>query len=235
MNILVVVAHPDDEVLGMGGTLLKHAQKGDKIRILFLATGITSRRSIDSSNPNLHDDVLKNKMFKKQIETLKSDSKKSCKLLSITDLHYYDFPDNEMDSVPLLHIVKTIENQIQSFKPKIVYTTHYNDLNIDHRTVFQATLTACRPINSTVKELISFEVPSSTEWNYPSKFNPNFFINIESQISKKIQAAKLYKNEMRVFPHPRSPKYLKSLAEKWGGASGYVAAEAFEIIRKFES
>lgn len=234
MNILVIVAHPDDEVLGMGGTILKHAQHGDKVKIVYLATGVTSRRSLNYQNTTSYDYRLDQKKIEKQIEELRKDAQKSCKILEVSHVKFYDLPDNEMDSISLLKIIKIIENEIYETKPDKVYTHHYGDLNIDHRITFNATLTACRPIESTVKELITFEVSSSTEWNYPSHFNPNYFINIKSQLSKKIRAMQMYKNEIRRFPHPRSAENLKIIAGRWGAISGNVAAEAFEIIRKIE-
>ena len=218
MKILVIAAHPDDEILGVGGTILKHSINGDEVEAIILATGITSR--IGES--------------KDKIEKLRVDSKKVCKLLKMKKVTHHNFPDNKMDSVPLLDVVKVIEDKISKFKPEKIFTHHYNDLNIDHRITYQATLTACRPINSTVNEIICFEIPSSTEWNYPQKFNPNYFVNISKQLKMKIKAMETYKGEIRKFPHPRSSKYLKVLAEKWGAVSGNNAAEAFEIIRKIE-
>ncbi len=218
MKILIIAAHPDDEVLGVGGTILKHSVKGDEVEAIILATGITSR----SGEP------------KDKIEKLRADSKKACKLLKMKKVTHYDFPDNKMDSVSLLDIVKVIEDKIEKFKPEKIYTHHYGDLNIDHRITYQATLTACRPINTSVNEIICFEIPSSTEWNYPQNFNPNYFVNITKQLNIKIKAMKTYKSEIKKFPHPRSSKYLRILAEKWGAVSGNNAAEAFEIIRKIE-
>ena len=218
LKILIIAAHPDDEILGVGGTILKHSINGDEVEAIILATGITSR--IGES--------------KDKIEKLRVDSKKVCKLLKMKKVTHHNFPDNKMDSVPLLDVVKVIEDKISKFKPEKIFTHHYNDLNIDHRITYQATLTACRPINSTVNEIICFEIPSSTEWNYPQKFNPNYFVNISKQLKMKIKAMETYKGEIRKFPHPRSSKYLKVLAEKWGAVSGNNAAEAFEIIRKIE-
>jgi LmbE family N-acetylglucosaminyl deacetylase len=168
MKVIVFVAHPDDEVLGMGGTILKHNQKGDFVKVVYLATGITSRRSTNFQNSvSYEQNENKIKEMQKEIKDLRNDAKKSCNILKVKDSKFYDFPDNEMDSVPLLKIVKVIEKEIKETKPDRIYTHHFHDLNIDHRTVFNAVLTATRPIGSSVKEIISFEVPSSTEWNYP--------------------------------------------------------------------
>jgi len=235
MRVMVFVAHPDDEVLGMGGTILKHSQKGDFVKVVYLATGITSRRSINfQNNVSYEQNENETNEIQKEIKDLHNDAKKSCKILKVKDLEFYDFPDNEMDSVPLLKIIKVIEKEIKEIKPDRIYTHHFHDLNVDHRTVYNAVLTATRPIETKVKELISFEVPSSTEWNYPIHFSPNYFIGIKSQLSAKIKAMKAYKNEIRSFPHPRSVENLKNVSERWGSVSGEKVAEAFEIIRKIE-
>jgi len=235
MRVLIFVAHPDDEVLGMGGTILKHSQKGDYVKVVYLATGITSRRSTNFQNSvSYEQNENETNEIQKEIKDLHNDAKKSCKILKVKDLEFYDFPDNEMDSVPLLKIIKVIEKEIKEIKPDRIYTHHFHDLNVDHRTVYNAVLTATRPIETKVKELISFEVPSSTEWNYPIHFNPNYFIGIKSQLSAKIKAMKAYKNEIRDYPHPRSVENLKNVSERWGSISGKKAAEAFEIIRKIE-
>ena len=132
----------------------------------------------------------------------------------------------------LLKIVKILEREIKEFQPEKIYTTHKGDLNVDHQIAFQATLTACRPGTNNVKEILSFEVPSSTEWNYPISFNPNFFVDITTELDKKLKAMACYENESRKFPHPRSSKSLQSIAYRWGSVSATQAAEAFEIIRK---
>lgn len=231
MKILIVAAHPDDEVLGMGGTILRHSKLKDIVKIVYLATGISSRQK--------YDDKIKSKKLsdinKNKIKNLQSDAKKAAKILKVKDMSFYDFPDNELDSIPLLKIVKVIENEIKKFKPDIVYTNHFGDLNIDHRVTYNATLTACRPLNNKIKKLISFEVPSSTEWNYPQSFNPNYFINIEKEVDSKINSFKMFKSEIRNFPHPRSSLNLKIIAQKWGSVSGFKFAEAFEIIRQVDN
>jgi LmbE family N-acetylglucosaminyl deacetylase len=231
VKILIVAAHPDDEVLGMGGTILRHSKLKDIVKIVYLATGISSRQK--------YDDKIKSKKLsdinKNKIKNLQSDAKKAAKILKVKDMSFYDFPDNELDSIPLLKIVKVIENEIKKFKPDIVYTNHFGDLNIDHRVTYNATLTACRPLNNKIKKLISFEVPSSTEWNYPQSFNPNYFINIEKEVDSKINSFKMFKSEIRNFPHPRSSLNLKIIAQKWGSVSGFKFAEAFEIIRQVDN
>ena len=230
----MLAAHPDDEVLGMGGTILKHSKQGDKVKIVFLATGITSRKSTKyQSIAKYETSKIEEQTMVKQIKNLRSDSKKASKLLKTKMVSFYNFPDNEMDTVPLLQIVKVIEKEIERFEPNIVYTHHKNDLNIDHKITYQATLTACRPVTKPI-DIISFEIPSSTEWNYPYSFNPNYFVDVKKFFKTKLKAMKMYKHEIKKYPHPRSTKYLTITAEKWGSFSGLGLAEAFEIVRKFE-
>ena len=235
MNILIVVAHPDDEVLGMGATILRHATQGDKITVAYLATGITSRYDSNYQNVRSYESNKKQQLnTKSQIDELRKDAKKACNILKVKKNIFFDFPDNEMDSVPLLKIVKTVEKLVKEIKPDRIYTSHYGDLNVDHRRVFEATLTACRPFSFSVKEIICFEILSSTEWSFSYDFKPNYFINIEKELTSKIKAMKIYKNEIRKFPHPRSLENIKISANRWGTICNFIAAEPFEIVRKFE-
>jgi len=235
MKVLIIAAHPDDDVLGMGGTILKHSTKGDRVKVVYMTTGITARRSLEYHNiTNYEYDLKQNSKLKKEIERLRQDARTACKFLQVKEVKFYNYPDNEMDTVPLLKVIKTIEKEIDESKPDRIYTNHYGDLNIDHRIVFNATLTACRPIGNKIKELICFEVISSSEWSYPTNFKPNYFVNIKSQLDKKIRAMQAYRSEIRKFPHPRSVNNLKMVAGRWGTVSGNYAAEAFEIIRKID-
>jgi LmbE family N-acetylglucosaminyl deacetylase len=234
MKILVIVAHPDDEILGMGGTLKKLVKNGHKIKLVIMATGIFARRSEKYLNSHQYEINSKqsDKMFK-QIKQLRIDAKKANKILGVTDIDFEDFPDNEMDKVSNLEITKKVENLIDKFKPEVVYTHSQYDINVDHRALYYATITATRPRPKlSVKEVISFEVPSSTEWYFPQKFAPNIFVEIEKELSFKIKALKQYKNEIRKFPHPRSPEALDAIAKRWGTVSGFRAAEAFCLVRQ---
>ena len=235
MNVLIIAAHPDDEILGMGGTISKHTAKKDNVTIIYMATGITARRDTSNSEHEIKS-VSKEtqKQWQEDIEKLREDAKKSAELLNVNDVKFYDFPDNEMDGIHLLNVVKVIEKEIESLKPDRIYTNHYSDLNVDHKVVFNAVLTACRPTTYFVNEILSFEVLSSTEWSYPNSFNPNYFINIENHVDKKIDAMKLFESEIRDFPRPRSSENMRSVAMRWGSVAGFKAAEAFEIIRRIE-
>ena len=217
-NVLVVAAHPDDEILGCGGAILKHADNKDEVNIIFMSDGVSSR-----------------KKSALDIKKRKNQAIKVAKLLHTKPPIFLNFPDNKMDSVPLINIVKKIEKIILKIKPTIIYTHYNNDLNIDHKTTFEAVNVACRPLKkSPVKKIISFEILSSTEWklNNIKKFNPNLYINIDKYIKRKIKAFKLYTDEIKKFPHSRSEKGIQTLANFRGLESGLKNAEAFYIYKK---
>lgn len=216
-KILVVAAHPDDELLGVGGTLLKHRASGDQIIIAILGDGEKSRTH--------NVDVAKRS----------AQATKVSKLLRAEKLWLGDFLDNQFDAMPLLTIIKKIEEIVYIAKPTIIYTHHAFDLNIDHRLTFQAVMTACRPIpGSTVQKILSFETLSSTEWQAPATgnmFMPTEFVDISTTIEEKIKLLKLYVDELRAFPHPRSVEGIRTLAAYRGMTAGLKAAEAFQVIR----
>lgn len=222
-KVLVIAAHPDDEVLGCGGATAKHVLQGDDVYCLILGEGITSRYD---SRGNAGKD---------EIEKLKQDAKKAAAILGTKDVIFRDFPDNRFDSIPLLDIVKAVESVKQEIKPDIIYTHHRGDLNIDHRITFRAVLTACRPMKGeTVKEIYSFEVPSSTEWAEPdaaASLMPDVFVDITATFEKKIAALNVYSTERREYPHPRSPRALEIIARRWGVNVGRELVEAFRLIR----
>jgi LmbE family N-acetylglucosaminyl deacetylase len=222
-NYLVVAAHPDDEVLGCGGTIARLANEGHIVFCLILGEGITSRYD----QPDKAD--------KSALAQLKEQAIQAARILKIKEIYFGSFPDNRFDTIPLLDIVKFIENTKKKIMPDAVYTHHQGDLNIDHQITFKAVLTACRPVKGeTVKEIYSFEIPSSTEWNSPDKenyFMPDVFMDISKTLDKKLEALKAYKGEAREYPHPRSPKALRAIAMKWGSTVGMEAVEAFKLIR----
>lgn len=221
--VLVVAAHPDDEVLGCGGTIARLAKEGCDVYIGILGEGITSRYARrEQANRSL-------------VEDLHARSRRAGELLGAKDLFLQSLPDNRFDTVALLDIVKIIEEWIDKLQPEVIYTQHGGDLNIDHALVYRATLTATRPLaGSPVKELYAYEVPSSTEWafsQFQPPFQPNVFVDISSTLDVKIQAMRLYDDEIRRFPHPRSPEALEAIARRWGSVAGFECVEAFEMIR----
>ena len=236
MNILVIAAHPDDEVLGMGGTIKKYTKLGHNVKIVIMATGITSRRTIEYKNSidyKLDQKILPT--LNKQISQLRNESKKAAKILGVKNIEFLNFPDNEMDLMSNLEITKSIEKIINSFQPEIVFTHHSNDINIDHKICHTSTLTATRPKkNSIVRKVFSFEVPSSTEWSFPSNYFPNVFVDISKEISVKKRALQVYKNEIQKFPHPRSTEAIEIISKRWGSVCGFNHAESFFLVRDIE-
>jgi LmbE family N-acetylglucosaminyl deacetylase len=215
-----VVVHPDDEILGSAGTIVRHIQNGDEVNVLILAEGITSRGNKEDN-------------FSKELEQLQQTAIKANKLLGVSNIEFGNLPDNRMDSVDLLDIVKIVEKFINTYQPEVIYTHHSGDLNIDHRLTHQAVMTATRPmVNQCVKEIYTFEIPSSTEWSFDYSFKPNVFVDITDMIDFKLQALNCYESEMRKFPHPRSPEAIRVIAQRWGTVVGCEAAEAFYLIRK---
>jgi len=231
MKILVVSAHPDDEVIGIGG-ILKKLSKTNEISILFLADGITARKKAGHENVSKYDVNKQDEIqMKKEIEIRKKHAKNALRILGVNKMKFLDLPDNELDLVPFLKIVKEVEKEIINIEPNIIFTHHHNDLNVDHRIAFKSVITAARPLkDSKIKTLYSFESISSTDWNVPYKFRPNEFVDISNEINFKIKALKEYKNEIRDTPHPRSPEMLKAVAMRWGGLYGFKFAEALELI-----
>lgn len=219
-KVLVVAAHPDDEVLGCGATIAKHTNSGDTVWVLIIGEGIASRKD------------LKDKDKTKQLRKLKVAARRADKFLGVDKLILKSLPDNRLDTVPLLKIVHIIEDSVRLLKPEIIYTHHSSDINIDHKIVSEAVAAIIRPVNSTINLALSFEIPSSTEWNFQKKnFSPNVFVSMgKKSLGKKLTALREYKSEIREFPHPRSEKYLKALATVRGSQSGNMLAEAFELI-----
>jgi LmbE family N-acetylglucosaminyl deacetylase len=222
-TILVIAAHPDDEVLGCGGTMARLALEGNDIYTLILGEGITSR------------DAFRDRTKREnEIVELRKQTEDANKILGVKKVYTFDFPDNRFDTVPLLDIIKTIEKIKEDINPGVVFTHHYGDLNIDHQITFKAVMTAFRPIkDESVKEIYSFEIPSSTEWNVISLayFMPDYFVNINKYLETKINALKEYETELRDFPHPRSLKAVELNAKCWGVKMGFEAAEAFKTVR----
>ena len=223
-TILVIAAHPDDEVLGCGGTVARFEAEGDKVYTLILGEGITARDA--SSDQHKREEGIRG--LKKQAEAAN-------KILGVKKVYTFDFPDNRFDTVALLEIIKVIEKVKKDVKPDVVFTHLYGDLNIDHQITFKAVMTACRPTeDERVKEIYSFEIPSSTEWNVPSSltyFIPDYFVDVSKSLKVKINALKEYETELREFSHPRSLKAVELNAKQWGVKMGFEAAEAFKTIR----
>jgi N-acetylglucosaminylphosphatidylinositol deacetylase family protein len=223
-KVLVVAAHPDDEVLGVGGTIIRHAEQGDCIKILLMAEGLTSRK-----------DKRDTEGFQKELDALHRQAQSVARILGADEIRLCNFPDNRMDGIERLDIIKPIEHLIDEFHPNIVYTHHAGDVNVDHFVTHEAVVTATRSVpGQFVKEIYFFETLSSTEWQMQTAdraFLPTLFVDIESVFERKMEALNLYDSEMREYPHPRSYRAVKSLAEYRGCTSGVHMSEAFSIGR----
>ena len=213
-NVLIIVAHPDDEILGCGATMAKHVKNGDKVKVVFLADGFSSR--VNDINRY-------------------SSAEKASKFLGCMEPVFLNFPDNQLDTIPLLDIVKKIEKSIESFQPSIIYTHHYGDLNIDHQLTHKAVITASRPrYKFTVKEIYSFEILSSTHWQSLSmgnEFIPNYFVDVNEFMDIKMSALQCYDSEIMDYPNARSYNAVENLAKFRGSLVGLRAAEAFVVLR----
>ena len=223
---MVVAAHPDDELLGLGATMHKLIKEEAVIaHVVILGEGITSRS--DTRDPE---------KWKKVLEEHHTNMNAAGAHIGYKSIHSYNFSDNRFDSHALLDIVKVVEKEKEEFKPDIIFTHNAGDLNVDHRYTFQAVMTATRPMaEEGVTTVITFETNSATDWqynNHPEQFRPNLYVEVgKEDVQAKIDALAEYKFEIREYPHPRSAKALKVLAEYRGYTSGNKMAEAFEIVR----
>ena len=220
-KILVVAAHPDDEILGCGGTSARLAKAGAEIYTLILGEGVGGRyessQSLDAA---------------KEVVALKQQMRKANEIIGIKEVFPHDFADNRFDSVTLLDIVKVVEKVKSEIEPDTIFTHYEKDLNVDHQITYKAVITAARPIQGeSVREIYSFEVLSSTEWAYPLSFSPDVFFDISETLEQKIHAMQAYESELREFPHPRSLEAVKVNAKGWGMKVGFGYAEAFKCVR----
>jgi LmbE family N-acetylglucosaminyl deacetylase len=220
-TVLVVAAHPDDELLGPGGTLIKHVAAGDAVHCLILGEGMMAREHVTIT----------------ERDALHEHARRAGEMIGFHSMEFGQFPDNAFDTVGLLSIAKTVEERFSTVRPDVVYTHHEYDLNVDHRLAFQAVLTASRPCNADrPRELYAFETLSSTEWQSKDckQFRPNCYVDIAATLEKKLQALSVYASEMRPYPHARSAEGVRILAQYRGLESHLPAAEAFMLIRKYD-
>lgn len=224
MNVLIIAAHPDDEVLGCGGTMARLADEGAAVTVLILANGLSSRADFDPGRDaglmQLHHER----------------AQRAGALLGAREVILAGFPDQKMDTLPRLDITQRIEREIARVRPDTVFTQHGGDLNLDHVITFRATLTATRPTaGHPVRRVYAYEVGSSSEWafgQFAPAFRPTTFFDITAQLERKIAAMQIYESEARAFPHPRSPEALRAQAMTRGVAAGFPAAEAFCCVRE---
>lgn len=225
-KIMIVVAHPDDELLGLGATMNRLIKEENiNTHVVILGEGITSRS--DSRDPE---------KWEKELLVHRKNIKQAQESIGYHNVSIHDFPDNRFDTVALLDIIKVIETEKSNFQPDVIFTHHGGDVNIDHQRTFEAVITSCRPMeNEKVLNIITFETPSGTEWRAssdPKHFIPNLFFSVNKEnLESKIKGMESYEFEKRNYPHPRSPEALKIQAQRWGISIGKQYAEAFQVIR----
>lgn len=218
LTVAAVVAHPDDEVLGCGGSLARHARSGHTVETLILAAGVDSRGEAPHGAR----------------ADLEKQAAKAARILGIGPPRHAGLPDNRLDGLDLLDIVQHIERFVGEVGPSVIYTHNRGDLNVDHRLVHDAVVTACRPLpGCPVKRILACEVLSSTEWQSPqmAPFQPTVWHDIGDTLDAKLDAMTAYSGELRPFPHPRSLEGIRALAAYRGAQSGFAAAEAFALVR----
>ena len=218
MNVLVLAAHPDDELLGVGATLALHARAGDAVHAVVLAEGATSRYE------------------RKMKVSLEEAGRRAAGELGLATIRFEQFPDQRLDTVPLVEVTQRIEAIVEEVKPEVVYTHFTGDVNLDHGVVARAAWTACRPYRFPgVRRFAAFETPSSTEWGWPFQsetFAPNLYVEISEALDAKVAALECYESELRDYPHPRSARAIRERAAYWGSLVGKPAVEPFMILRE---
>jgi len=224
VNVLVVAAHPDDEVLGCGGTLIKFKKAGAKCTVLFLGEGISARFPYQKS----YNSASFKELTKKRIK----ESKQALKVLGIDDYTFGERYCAQFDNDALISLTKEIEEKMKNFKPDILLTHNPSEVNIDHRLTYEAVEVACRPTRPFIpKEIYTFEIPCSGSWKFDSSFNPNVFIDVKNVWQEKMDAWHCYKGESRPFPFPRSDIGIETMAKYRGMMCGLEKAEAFRLVR----
>lgn len=222
-NIVVFAAHPDDEVLGVGGTVKRLSDEGAVVRAVIMAEGLTSRHDKRADTDRT------------ALTALQADAWNASREVGYTSIDFCGLPDNRMDGMDLLEIVKLVSSYVEKYCPDTVFTHHHGDLNVDHRLTCEAVLTACRPVGRyDVKRIYGFETPSSSEWNYSygEPFTPNVYFDITDTFEAKIKGMECYKTETAEYPHPRSARALKALGMYRGSNAGFEMAEGFMLLRE---
>ena len=220
-KILIIVSHPDDEILGCGGTIAKFINEGHNVKVYFTHEGSSARYK------NFNDSGIEKQILSRQKMALKASKYLKYKVIEFgkntnLDNRNYNF---------LLNVKKIIKI-MSDYKPDLVYTHHPDDLNEDHRYTSKTVTNACRPNPILITcDIYFIEIPSSTEWSLKNSFKPNVFVSIDKFYQKKIKALNCYKDEMRKAPHPRSQKNIEALSIYRGSQVGVDKAEAFELCR----
>lgn len=216
-TVLVVAAHPDDEILGGGATFARHVDEGDTVHALVLSEGASARYEQGMEN------------------ALRSSAERSAEIIGFSTIEFGNLPDQRLDASPLIEVTHFVEQFVQALRPSVVYTHSHVDVNSDHGVASRAVWTACRPYATPwLERIFAFETPSSTEWAWTAPetaFQPQWFVNVERTLQRKLDAMACYDTELRDYPHPRSIRALEERARYWGSVVGDAAAEPFVILR----
>ncbi|WP_226038748.1 PIG-L family deacetylase [Natrinema sp. DC36] len=222
MRVLCVAAHPDDELIGVGGTLIKHVDDGDEVEVLILSDGVMARYEMETG------------AARERQEERRSRARTIGDLLGFQGVTLLDYWGNQLDDEALIDVIRDIESKLESFRPDVIYTHHYGDLNVDHQIAARAVRTAARPLaGSNVNRILSFESLSSTEWAIPTAdtaFQPTVFVDIDEYLDRKMDALSVYEDEIEDSPHPRSTRSIRNNSYLWGEKAGLYAAEPFELL-----
>ena len=223
-KILVVAAHPDDEVLGCGGTIARATSMGAKVAVQFLGEGISARFPFGQyDNPEFHN----------QTNIRIIGAKRALGVLGITDYEFGTRLCGQFDKYPLISVVKDIERKLEKYSPDILLTHNPSEVNIDHRLTYEAVEVACRPTHDFIpEEIYTFEIPCSGSWTFESTFKPSVYVDVSEYWDKKLEAWSCYEGEARPYPFPRSVEGLKTIAQYRGLMSNLKMAEAFRLVRK---
>lgn len=217
-RVAVIAAHPDDELLGIGGTLARHVRNGDEVHAVVVADGAGSRYPAEL------------------VATLEKQARRAAEVIGFTSLQFLSLPDQRLDAVPLIETTQRLEGVLDEIEPETVYTHFPEDVNSDHRLVARCAWTACRPYaRPGLRKFAVFETPSSTEWAWPmtgTEFRPNWFVDVTETLEIKIAAMECYETELRAYPHPRSSQALRERAAYWGSHIGRLAAEPLMVLRE---
>lgn len=226
-KVLIIGAHPDDDILGCGGIMSKYARTGTEFRVIFIAEGSSCRFNLDELNSEeVVSTIIKRNSF----------GIKALEKLGVTQYHFYNLPCGRLDTISIIEVNKIIEKEVSQFQPDTIYTHAESDANHDHGIVFKASIMATRPCNTfKVKSVYSYEILSSSEWKFTSSFEPNSFEELdELDVKNKWEALAEYETEIREFPFPRSLEGISTLAKYRGLQAGVKYAEAFRLIRKIQ-
>lgn len=217
MNVLVVAAHPDDEILGVGGTIAAHVDRGDSVTVIIMCEGVSVRYGQERQGAVAKQSAL------------------AASILGVTELIIKQLPDQRLDTLPISQVAAEVEEVVRNHQPEVVYTHFGGDLNRDHQILAEAVLIATRPYSAPmIREVLMFETPSATEWGSSHllpAFEPTVFVDISAAIDRKIQAFMCYSAEVVDYPHPRSPEALRARAQYWGSQFNRPMAEAFALVR----